>query len=214
MNPNTTLSEFMTLFKDQSEKHFADLELDKAAYGLQHQKGTTWRPGLTEQELLNFQQEVGFEFPAELRTFYRAMNGTDLPGVNIYGEEGLPYDYAPIYFSYPAHLPQIKQAIDEILAIKGLTINKLRQEGIPFIFPINAFYFMIIDNHTNPIYFLTPAYKNHDLTQAYVYGSLWTDTLQNWLVKDIFHRTDHLNDVEEFPAKQRVPNYWTTEDND
>ena len=214
MNYNTAFDKFIALFKDQSEKHFAELELDKDAYGLQHQKGTRWRPGLTEQELLDFQQEVGFEFPAELLAFYRVMNGTDLPGVNIYGEEGLPYDYAPIYFSYPEHLPQIKQAIEERLFIKGLTISKLKEEGIPFIFPINDFYFMIIDNQTNPIYFLTPVYKNHDINQAYVHGSLWTDTLQSWLVKDIFHRADHINDLREFPARKRIPNYWTTEDDE
>ncbi|RZK22880.1 MAG: SMI1/KNR4 family protein [Hymenobacter sp.] len=213
MNYNIAFDEFIALFKDQSEKHFAELELDKDAYGLQHQKGTRWRPGLTEQELLDFQREVGFDFPAELLAFYRVMNGTDLPGVNIYGEEGLPYYYAPIYFSYPEHLFQIKQAIEERLVIKGLIISKLKQERIPFIFPINDFYFMIIDNQTNPVYFLTPAYKNHDVTQAYVYGSLWTDTLQSWLIKDIFHRTDHITDLEEFPARKRIPNYWTTEDN-
>jgi hypothetical protein len=211
MNYNTAFSEFITLFKHQSEKHFAELELDREAYGLQHQKGTKWRPGLTEQELLAFQRAVGFEFPEELLAFYRVMNGTDLPGVNIYGEEGLPYSYAPIYFSYPEHLPQIKQAIEERLVIKGLTMSKIKEKGIPFIFPINDFYFMIVDKQTNPVYFLTPAYKNHDINQAYVYGSLWTDTLQSWLVKDIFHRTDHINDLEEFRAKERIPNYWTTE---
>jgi hypothetical protein len=212
MNYNSAFSEFLTSFKDQSEKHFAALELDKDAYGLQHQKGTRWRPGLTEQALCDFQREVGFEFPAELLAFYRVMNGTDLPGINIYGQSGLPYTYAPIYFSYPEHLPQIKQVIAERLSIKGLTVSKLKEEGIPLIFPINDFYFMIIDDQTNPVYFLTPAYKNHDIAQAYVYGSLWTDSLQSWLIKDIFHRTDHLPDLEEFPARRRIPTYWTTED--
>lgn len=207
-----SLHDFMPWFKDHSERHFATLEVDKKAYGLQHQKGTTWRPGLTEDELLAFQREVGFDFPAELCAFYRVMNGTDLPGVNIYGEEGLPYTYAPIYFSYPEHLPQIQQAIQELLVIKSLTINRMLEEGIPFIFPINAFYFIIVDSQTNPVYFLTPAYRNHDRNQAYVHGSLWTDTLQSWLVKDIFHRTDHLNDAEEFPTRKRTATYWTSDE--
>ncbi len=199
----------MVWFKDQSEKYFETIELEKDVAGLQHQRGTKWRKGLTTQELVDFQSELGFDFPEELLEFYKTMNGTDLTGVNVYAEQGLPYYYAPIYFSYPEHLRKIKQLIQEILEIKGLTIEQIKENKIPFIFPINDSYFMVFDNLTNPIYFLTSAY-NRNINEKYVYGSLWTDTLKNWLIKDTFHRTTHINDLEEFPDKTRVPNYWTT----
>ena len=46
--------EFMRWFKDHSERHFAGLQLDYEAAGLQHQPGTRWQPGLTETELAAF----------------------------------------------------------------------------------------------------------------------------------------------------------------
>jgi hypothetical protein len=203
------IKEFMIWFKYQSEKYFETIELETDIAGLQHQRGTKWKQGLNTQELIDFQNELGFEFPEDLLEFYKTMNGTDLVGVNVYAEQGLPYYYAPIYFSYPEHLPKIKELIQEILKIKGLTIEQMKEKKIPFIFPINDFYFMIFDSLTNPIYFLTSAY-DRNINQKYVYGSLWTDTLRNWLIKDAFHRTTYINDIEEFPNKKRVTNYWTT----
>jgi hypothetical protein len=208
----TAASEFIRWFKDHSERHFAELQLDAEAYGLQHQPGTRWRPGLSESELAAFQAAVGFDFPEELRAFFRAMNGTTVPGINVYGECGTPHDFAPIYFSYPEHLPNIQQRIAEILAIKGLTLDQMKEKAIPFIFPINDFYFLIIDRETNPVYFLTPVSPTRRNPQPDVYGSLWTDTLQGWLVKDAFARCTHVNDAAELPNRERTPNYWTSED--
>ena len=207
------IEDFMVWFKNQSENHFATLELDKDVYGLQPQKGTKWRSGLTADELNSFQSELGFDFPAELIAFYKTMNGTDLPGVNIYGDRGDPYYYAPIYFSYPEHLATIKRLIDERLKVTGLTIEQLKEKKIPNIFPINDYYFMVIDDNTNPIYYLSIAHRNHDINQPYVYGELWTDSLQNWLMKEAFHQAEHVSDLEEFPNKPRTPNFWTTKTN-
>lgn len=203
------VKDFMVWFKEQSEKHFATLEFDDA-YGLQHQKGTRWRSGLTNEELAQFQQELGFRFPAELAAFYREMNGTDVPGVSIYADRGDAYYYAPIYFSYPDHLDTIKQLIDKIWNVAGLTAEQIKADGIPNIFPISDYYYMVIDGISNPIFYLSIAHRNHDVNQAYVYGTLYADTLQRWLIKDAFHRTDHISDLEAFPDKERTPNFWTT----
>ena len=204
------IKDFMFWFKEQSEKHFATLELDKDAYGLQHQRGTKWRPGLTDEELTRFQQELGFNFPEELIAFYRTMNGTDLPGVNIYGDSGEPKLYAPIYFSFPDHLAIIKQLIDERIRLTGLTKEQLEADGVPNIFPIIDYYYIVIDEKTNPIYYLSIAYHNHDINQPYVYGEHYADTLQSWLIKDVFHQTEHISDVIEFPDRERTANFWTT----
>ena len=74
--------EFMDWFKDQSEKYFADLEVDRKVSGLQFQKGTRWKKRLTDNELQSFQKELGFDFPEELIEFYKIINGTDLPGIS------------------------------------------------------------------------------------------------------------------------------------
>ena len=107
------LKEFMIWFKYQSEKYFEFIELEGDVAVLQHQKGAKWKQGLNTQELADFQNELGFEFPDELVEFYKTMNGTDLPGINVYAEQGQPYYYAPIYFSYPEHLTEIKKMIQE-----------------------------------------------------------------------------------------------------
>lgn len=205
------VKDFMVWFKEQSEKHFATLTFDDAC-GLQHQKGTRWRPGLTDEELEQFQQELGFRFPTELTVFYREMNGTDLPGVSCYAGQAGTYYYAPVYFSYPDHIDTIKQLIDRILNVAGLTTEQVKAEGIPNIFPINDYYYMVIDGITNPVFYLTIAYLNHDVNRPYVYGALYTDTLRSFLIKDAFYRTDHISDLEEFPDKERVPNFWTTDE--
>ena len=149
------LKEFMIWFKFQSEKYFQTISLEKDVAGLQYQRGTKWKQGLTTQQLIDFQNELDFEFPDELIEFYKIMNGTDLLGVNVYAEQGLPYYYAPVYFSYPEHLPEMKRLIQERIDMNGLTIEQMKREKIPFIFPVHNYYFMIIDKITNPIYYLS-----------------------------------------------------------
>lgn len=210
MTSPDNIQDFMVWFKNQSEFFFEKLELDKDISGLQPQKNTKWRPGLTDEELNSFQKQLGFNFPEELIEFYKAMNGTDLPGVNTYSERGDPYNYSPIYFSYPEHISTIKMLIDEILIVTDLSIDRMKENEIPNIFPINNYYFMIIDDKTNPIYYLSIAHYNHDINQPYVYGELWTDTLRNWLIKNTFCLTNHISDMEEFPNKPRTLNYWAT----
>lgn len=202
--------EFMVWFKDRSERHFANMCLDLDAYGTQHQPGTKWRPGLTESELAAFEAALGFAFPEELRAFYRIMNGTDRPGVNVYGQSGLPYTYAPLYPSYPEHLPDIQRRIAQVLAAKGLTTDRMREAAIPFVFPLVDFYFLVLDGHTNPVYLLSPLPPSRGRPHADIYGELWTDTLQGWLLKDAFDQCNHVNDAVEFPDRPRRPNYWTS----
>jgi hypothetical protein len=204
-------SEFMIWFKDRSEKHFADLELDREVSGFQFQKGTKWKKGLTDQEIFSFQKKLGFNFPKELIEFYKMMNGTDLPGINIYSDRNVPHSYEPIYFSYPEHLPIIIEIINDRLRIKGFTVDYMRKINVPFIFPMTDYYFMVIDNLTNPVFHISTGHKNHDLTRPFVYSNLYADNLQSWLIKDVLRRTDHISDIEEFPDKPRVPNYWSTQ---
>lgn len=205
--------EFMIWFKEESEKHFYELELDKEAYGLQFQKGTKWNDGLSDEEIKKYQKELGFEFPEELKGFYKTMNGTNLPGINIFGESGMEYAYEPIYHTFPEHLPQMKDLIGEILKIKGISHDEMIRNTIPFIFPIERFYFMVIDNLTNPIYYISTGFEHHDLNKPVVYASLYSDTLQSYLIKSVLKRTNHISDLEEFPERIRKSNYWTENNN-
>ncbi|MCU4165387.1 SMI1/KNR4 family protein [Carboxylicivirga caseinilyticus] len=205
--------EFMTWFKDVSEKHFEEFELDKEAYGLDFQKGTKWNIGLSDREIGEFQKELGFEFPYELKQFYKTVNGTNVPGVNTFGESGMQYNYEPIYYSYPVHVTIIKELINEKLEISGLSPTTMIKNNIPFIFPIERFYYMVIDNLTNPIYYISTGFENHDLNKPSVYASLYADSLQSFLIKSVLKRTNHISDLEEFPFRNRESNYWTEKNN-
>lgn len=206
------LKSFMTWYKDQSEQYFSAFKKDSNT--LAHQKEIKWQPGLSDLELDAFQQELGFDFPEELIEWYRAMNGTDSPVVAIYDEQNDQYHSVCLQFSYPKHLPEIKQLIQKRLEINGLTIEQMKEERIPFIFPVGDYEFMVIDKLTNPVYYLSIACKNHDLNQAYVYGSLIADNLQSWLLKQTFQLTSYISDLQEFPEQPRTANYWVSKDAD
>ncbi len=93
-------NKYIIWFKEESEKLFQKLELDKKAYGLQCQKGTRWSTGLSEEMIEECQDELGFKFPEELKWFYKTMNGTNLQGVNVFGESGIEYKYEPILLHF------------------------------------------------------------------------------------------------------------------
>lgn len=206
------LKAFMIWYKGQSEQYFSTLK--EGIDTLQSQKEIKWRSGLSDHELNAFQQELGFDFPEELIEWYRAMNGTDSPVVNICDKQNDQYHSVCLQFSYPEHLPEIKRLMQKLMDINGLTIEQMKEERTPFIFPVGNFEFMVIDNITNPIYYLSIFNKNHDLNQAYVYGSLIADNLQSWLIKQTFQLTSYISDLQEFPDKQRTANYWTTKEDD
>ena len=205
--------EFMIWFKEKSEKHFYDLELDKNIYGFQFQKGTKWNIGLPDEAIEKIQKKLGFQFPEELKWFYKTMNGTSLPGINTFGESGLKYIYKPIYLTFFEHFCQIKNLINGVLKIKNINHDEMIKNKIPFIFPIEKSYFMVIDNLTNPIFYISLGYENHDLKKPVVYSSLYADTLQSYLIKSVLERTYHISDIEKFPTRNREKNYWTNNNN-
>lgn len=182
--------------------------MDNNIYGWQHQKGTTWNEGLTEDQLDDFQDKVGFRFPHVLRQFYKNMNGTDRPGVTIYGQSGLEYTYRPIYFTYPDHLEQIQRLIRAILEVKQLTSARMKEEKIPFLFPIREFYFMAIDYKTNPILYISTFHPKHNPSKTEVYTGFYMDSLQSWLMQDLVIETGYQPDVEEPPTNERKVGFW------
>ena len=79
------------------------------------------------------------------------MNGLDKPGINIYGSDGTPFRFRPIFYSYPEDLPLIQEMIDWIYEANELSLEKITQDGISRIFPISGHRFMLIDSRGNPM---------------------------------------------------------------
>lgn len=47
-------------------------------------------PGISDQQITNYEKVLNTKFPLDFRAFLRALNGTDLPTLNVYGSCGEP----------------------------------------------------------------------------------------------------------------------------
>ncbi|MDR3136951.1 MAG: SMI1/KNR4 family protein [Coriobacteriales bacterium] len=94
--------------KELTETHWNDLELNKKVYGFQIQKGTTWKKGLSKDQIREFENSVGFQLPEILRDYYTVMNGVNKKQINIYGSLGCEPLYSQNIYSFPDDIQAIK----------------------------------------------------------------------------------------------------------
>lgn len=113
------------------------------------QPGTKWKPGLSEEELQAFEQEMGYTFPEPLRNFYRTMNGLDRPSIYI-DEDNTPNPYK-IFYSYPEDLNKIRSQIKWIHEANRVTPAILKARNISRIFPVWGHRFIMIDEPGHPV---------------------------------------------------------------
>lgn len=165
---------FFTAFKTLSELYWQKVNLENC-WGYQIQENSKWNPGLTDVELLKFENEMGFTFPQSLRNFYKVMNGLNKPGINIGGDDETPPEYLPVFYSYPQDIELIKETISWILDANSITEDKLLPSGISRIFPVFIHRFVLIDIPGNP---MLSMYGNDII----YYG----DNISKLLIKDIF----------------------------
>lgn len=113
------------------------------------QPGTKWKPGLSEQALLEFEKEMGFTFPAPLRNFYQTMNGLDRSDIEADEDNNAsPYLH---FYSYPEHLNDIRSQIEWIYESTGVTPAIVKAKGISRIFPVWGHRFMMVDEPGHPV---------------------------------------------------------------
>ncbi len=82
--PDDSISFFETI-KKESEIFWADTSPNKGIYGFQTQQDSKWRQGLSNAQLQEFENSIGFSFPTPLWSFYKTMNGLTKKGINLYG---------------------------------------------------------------------------------------------------------------------------------
>jgi hypothetical protein len=164
--------ECFKFLKSKSEKHWEHVTLE-LCWGYQIQEGSKWREGLTENELNDFQQQIGFEFPEPLKNFYRVMNGLDKPGLNnCSGEEEI--DYRTTFYSYPDDVEIIKATIDSVLRANSVTPEMYNNGNVSKVFPYYGHRFLIL---------------NQDQMVLSMHGSdiiFWAPCLIKGIAKDIF----------------------------
>ena len=121
---DTKISSFEKI-KTLSEEKWKNLELEEC-WGFQIQKNSKWKDGLSENELNEFENQLGFKFPDSLKNFYRTMNGLNKPGINISGnlKNEIP-TFRSTFYSFPNDLELIKEKIDWILDSNNITEQDL-----------------------------------------------------------------------------------------
>lgn len=195
LQPPLKLDEFYPWLKRTSEQYWEGVEIDRSIFGFQIQRGTKWLPGLSNEEIAEYEREIGFAFPENYKIFLRHMNGTDRSTINVYGECGEPYQYGPGYYSYPRDLENVRGKIKWIQEEFGVTEEFIEQEQIPRLIPIVSQRFLVVDRcAANPI--------------LSMYGRdsiIYASSLETFLVNEIFGKDKIVIEVNE-PALE--VKYW------
>jgi hypothetical protein len=101
-------------FKTVSEAKWRNASIGNTVWGLQIQAQTRWNPGLTEEMITHYEISLSASFHPDSKTFLRCMNGTDLPGINVFGSSGEPPHFAPTFYSYPRDLERIRANLEYV----------------------------------------------------------------------------------------------------
>jgi hypothetical protein len=107
-------SDFLTELKHATEKKWSTLTIDPSIYGFQFERGTRWMPGLPEEQISAYEDVLCTKFPHDFRTFLGAMNGTDLPTLNVYGSSGIQPRQSLGVYSYPRDVEVVRQLIEVV----------------------------------------------------------------------------------------------------
>lgn len=107
-------SNFLMEFEHFTESKWSTVTIDPSIYGFQFQRGTRWMPGLSNEQIIAYEDLFGAKFPYDFRAFLAAMNGTDLPALNVYGSSGASPRQSPGVYSYPRDVELVKQLIEVV----------------------------------------------------------------------------------------------------
>jgi len=129
-------SDFLAEFKRVTEAKWRERPINPDIYGFQFQQGTHWNPGLSEDKIAEYENVLGVRFPHDFRAFLRAMNGTDLPTLNIYGYRPEPPHTSVGVYSYPRDVELVKYLIEELREDREALTTTLAKQG--FDLPVAA----------------------------------------------------------------------------
>lgn len=170
---DNTISSFEKI-KLLSEKKWESITYDEC-WGFQFQQNSKWKPGLTEGELDEFEKEIGFKFPDQLRNFYSTMNGLDKPGINFSGDLKNEPAFRSTFYSFPEDLELIKAKIDWVLESNKISIEEIKLGKAPFIFPFFSHRFLIFNSKQQVL-----SMHGNDIIP-------WSENLAKGVAKDIFN---------------------------
>jgi hypothetical protein len=122
-------SDFLAEFKCATEAKWRERPINPHIYGFQFQLGTRWNPGLSDDEIAEYENVLGVWLPYDFRAFLRAMNGTDLPTLNIYGYCGEPPRQWVGVYSYPRDLEIVRRLIENVSNDRNELTATMAEQG-------------------------------------------------------------------------------------
>lgn len=179
------------LIKRESEKYWESIELE-LYWGYQIQQGSRWKQGLTEQQLADFQQQVGIQFSESLKNYYRTMNGLDKPGLDTCGGEG-EVEFGPTFYSYPEDVARIKDYIAWVSEDNHVA-KEAANSLVPAVFPYYAHRFLILDEEEKVL-----SMRGSDII-------FWAENLSKGIANDIFSFRSRVNS-----KKVNKNSFWNRE---
>ncbi|CAN5304051.1 hypothetical protein BH09BAC5_BH09BAC5_23350 [soil metagenome] len=189
--------EYFERVKALSEKLWKQIKIDHSYFGFQIQPLSKWKKGLTENELNQFEIEMGFIFPLPLRNFYLTMNGIDKKAINVYGDSDEPSEFQVVLYSFPEDLALIKEKIDWIYKENKTNLVNLKKIKASRIFPVYGHRFMLIDEPGHPIISI----YNRDI----IYQS---DNLAKVIATEIFPDIENEHDFFNVSDRKRWAKFW------
>ena len=84
---------------------------------------------MSDPQVNEYEERVGFRFPYDVRLLLSQINGTDLPTLNVYGDCGEPHRTGLGVYSYPRDIDHVLLMIQEVTADRPQIVEVLRMDG-------------------------------------------------------------------------------------
>jgi hypothetical protein len=182
LQPPQNPQDFFAWLKAESERVWASYDSSF--------KNSRWLPGLTDEQITEFERRMGFSFPAIYKMYLRSMNGTTECHFNIAYDETLRGGsdatdwylarkseevHSHLFHSYPRDFRAIRTEIGEACALLKVRPEELNKRDIPHIMPLRSGSFLVMDRcEANPVLQTYPDYPEEG-------SSLNANSLQEFL---------------------------------
>lgn len=121
--------DFLADFKRRTEENWSHTSINPRLHGFQFQPGTRWNPGLSDEAITEYEGILNVRFPEDFKIFLKAMNGTDLLTLNVYGCSGEPHRHSLGVYSYPKDLEAVRLRIGDIKAYRSQLTATMAEQG-------------------------------------------------------------------------------------
>jgi hypothetical protein len=121
--------DFLAEFKPATEEKWSERPIDRTVCGSQFQRGARWDPGLPDERIAEYEGALGVRFPHDFVAFLRAVNGTDLPTLSVYGDSGYPPRQSVGVYSYPRDIEVVRQGIEDVQEWRAELERTMAEQG-------------------------------------------------------------------------------------